>query len=194
VLAIAIENLARVIAPVLSHMAEDIWQNLPYPSGTKSVFESGWAKLDEEWKHPELTDTWSQLRSIRQEVNKVLEQARTAKEIGSSLEAKALLYVTDEDLRQKLAAMNPVDATAAGSLHVDELRYLFLVSQVEVLDSAEKLKGLKFSSESDSLGVGVVDAAGEKCDRCWNYSTFVGQDSEHAAVCDRCVAALNGNF
>jgi isoleucyl-tRNA synthetase len=65
---------------------------------------------------------------------------------------------------------------------------------VEVLDSAEKLKGLKFSSESDSLGVGVVDADGKKCDRCWNYSTFVGQDGEHPAICERCVDALSDKF
>jgi isoleucyl-tRNA synthetase len=194
VLAIAIENLARAIAPVLSHMAEDIWQNLPYSINHKSVFESGWVQMEDQWKQPDLTETWSQLRSIRQEVNKVLEQARTAKEIGSSLEGKALLYVPDEDLRQKLTAMNPADAIAPGSLHVDELRYLFLVSQVEMLDSAEKLKGMKFSSESDSLGVGIVDAEGEKCDRCWNYSTFVGKDSEHPAICERCVDALSDNF
>jgi isoleucyl-tRNA synthetase len=194
VLAIAIENLARAIAPVLSHMAEDIWQNLPYSNDHKSVFESGWVQMEDQWKQPDLTETWSQLRSIRQEVNKVLEQARTAKEIGSSLEGKALLYVPDEDLRQKLTAMNPADAIAPGSLHVDELRYLFLVSQVEMLDSAEKLKGMKFSSESDSLGVGIVDAEGEKCDRCWNYSTFVGKDSEHPAICERCVDALSDNF
>jgi isoleucyl-tRNA synthetase len=194
VLAIAIENLARAIAPVLSHMAEDIWQNLPYATAEKSVFQAGWVKLEDQWKQPELSATWSQVRSIRQEVNKVLEQARTAKEIGSSLEAKALLYVPDEGLRQKLAVMNPTDSIAPNSLHVDELRYLFLVSQVEVLDSAERLKGLKFSSESDALGVGVVDAEGEKCDRCWNYSTFVGKDSEHPAICDRCVEALNGKF
>jgi len=194
VLAIAIENLARAIAPVMSHMAEDIWQNLSYSTDHKSVFGAGWVKLEDQWKQPDFTETWSQLRSIRQEVNKVLEQARTAKEIGSSLEAKALLYVPDQDLRQKLTAMNPADALVPGSLHVDELRYLFLVSQVEVLDSAEKLKGLKFSSESDFLGVGVVDAEGEKCDRCWNYSTFVGKDSEHPAICERCVDALSDKF
>ena len=194
VLAIAIENLARAIAPVLSHMAEDIWQNLPYPTHHQSVFEAGWVKLDDHWNQPALTETWGQIRSIRQEVNKVLEQARTAKEIGSSLEAKALLYVPDQELRQKLTAMNPVEATVAGSLHVDELRYLFLVSQVAVLGSVDQLEGLKFSSESDSLGVGIIDAEGKKCDRCWNYSTSVGQDSDHPTICNRCVEALNGEF
>jgi isoleucyl-tRNA synthetase len=100
VLAIAIENLARVIAPVLSHMAEDIWQNLPYETEFQSVFEAGWAQLDPTWKQPDLVEPWGQLRAIRQEVNKVLEQARTAKEIGSSLEAKVLLYVPDAVWRQ----------------------------------------------------------------------------------------------
>jgi isoleucyl-tRNA synthetase len=194
VLAIAIENLAKAIAPVLSHMAEDIWQNLSYGTEFKSVFESGWVQLNPEWKQSDLMDTWNQLRSIRQEVNRVLEQARTAKEIGSSLEAKVLLYVPDTGLQQKLQAMNPENANAPKSNHVDELRYLFLVSQVEVLDSPEALKGLKFSSESDFLGVGVVDAEGEKCDRCWNYSTHVGENSEHPAICERCVEALNGTF
>jgi isoleucyl-tRNA synthetase len=194
VLAIAIENLARVIAPVLSHMAEDIWQNLPYETECQSVFEAGWAQLDPTWKQPDLVEPWGQLRAIRQEVNKVLEQARTAKEIGSSLEAKVLLYVPDAVWRQQLQGMNPGDAIAADSLHVDELRYLFLVSQVEVLNAPESLKGLTFSSESDWLGVGVVDADGEKCDRCWNYSTQVGDNSDHPTICERCVEALSDQF
>ncbi|MEM9818614.1 MAG: isoleucine--tRNA ligase [Cyanobacteria bacterium P01_D01_bin.6] len=194
VLAIVIENLARAIAPVLSHMAEDIWQNLPYEAPTQSVFESGWVKLADTWRQPELAAKWAQLRDVRQEVNKVLEQARSEKAIGSSLEAKALLYLADTGLHQTLDAMNPTDAIAPGSVHVDELRYLFLVSQVEVLDTPEKLTVAKYRSEADHIGVGVVDAEGEKCDRCWYYSSSVGQSSEHPAICDRCVEALSGNF
>ncbi|NEQ42906.1 MAG: isoleucine--tRNA ligase [Leptolyngbya sp. SIOISBB] len=194
VLAAVIENLARAIAPVLSHMAEDIWQNLPYEAPTQSVFESGWVKLEDTWRQPELAAKWTQLRDVRQEVNKVLEQARSEKAIGSSLEAKALLYVADTDLRQTLNAMNPTDAIASGSVHVDELRYLFLVSQVEVLDTPDRLTGIKYCSETDHIGVGVVDAEGKKCERCWNYSTTVGESSEHPTICDRCVEALSGNF
>ncbi|MEM9119760.1 MAG: isoleucine--tRNA ligase [Cyanobacteria bacterium P01_F01_bin.56] len=194
VLAIVIENLARAIAPVLSHMAEDIWQNLPYEAPTQSVFESGWVKLEDTWRQPELAEKWAQLRDVRQEVNKVLEQARSEKAIGSSLEAKALLYLADTGLHQTLDAMNPTDAIAPGSVHVDELRYLFLVSQVEVLDTPEKLTVAKYRSEADHIGVGVVDAEGKKCDRCWYYSSSVGQSSEHPAICDRCVEALSGNF
>lgn len=193
VLAIAIENLARAIAPVLSHMAEDIWQHIPYNTGSKSVFESGWVKLDDTWRKPELAKDWQAFRTIRQEVNKVLEQARSDKEIGSSLEAKLLLYVADTDLRQKLAAMNPADSLNDGD-RVDELRYLFLTSQVELLDQPNALEGLKYSSQADDLGIGVVNADGEKCDRCWNYSTYVGKSEAHPTICERCEQALEGQF
>ncbi|KAI9133839.1 isoleucine--tRNA ligase [Acaryochloris sp. CCMEE 5410] len=184
VLAIALENLARAIAPVLSHMAEDIWQSLPYQTEHQSVFASGWMHLEDQWQNPDLASHWVVLREIRQEVNKVLEQARVEKQIGSSLESKVLLYVSDTDLRQQLAAMNP--ATGAGSNNVDELRYLFLASQVELLDTPKKLDRLMYQFQSETIGVGVVKADGQKCDRCWNYSTYVGQSKKHPLLCDRC--------
>ncbi|MEO0457936.1 MAG: isoleucine--tRNA ligase [Cyanobacteria bacterium P01_A01_bin.114] len=194
VLAVVLENLAKAIAPVLSHMAEDIWQFMPYETGHRSVFGAGWLSLEPQWAQPKLTDLWSRIREIRDEVNKVLEQARSAKDIGSSLGAKALLYVADTDLRQLLAAMNPTDSIAADNNHVDELRYLFLVSQVELLDSPAPLQGLKYRSESDALGIGIVDAEGEKCDRCWNYSTRVGESQADPTLCERCVEALSDQF
>jgi len=202
VMAIALENLARAIAPVLCHMAEDIWQYLPYKTPYKSVFESGWVKLEEQWQNPKLAESWQQLRQIRTEVNKVLEKARAEKMIGSSLEAKVLLYVPDADLRQRLQALNPSSnnsrpsslAPRPSTNRVDELRYLFITSQVELLDSLEALEGLKYSFQSDALGVGVVKADGEKCDRCWNYSVHVGESEEHPLLCERCIPALAGQF
>ena len=193
VLAIAVENLARAIAPVLCHMAEDIWQYLPYQTPYKSVFESGWVKMEEQWHKPELATLWQKLRTIRTEVNKVLEQARTEKIIGSSLDAKVLLYVPDSELGQQLAALNPQDSLSDGN-HIDELRYLLLASQVELLDSPEALAEAKYSFQSDTLGVGVVKADGEKCDRCWNYSTHVGEAPEDPTLCERCVPALSAKF
>jgi isoleucyl-tRNA synthetase len=192
VLAVAIENLAKAIAPVLSHLAEDIWQYLPYATPYQSVFESGWLNIDQKWEHPELSPIWEQIRGIRQEANKVLEQARIQKDIGSSLQAKLLLYIPDADLKQKLAAMNPADSLNGN--RVDELRYLFLASQVELLASPEAIATSKYHSQSDTLGVGVIDAEGEKCDRCWNYSTHVGESTAHPLLCERCVPALAGEF
>jgi isoleucyl-tRNA synthetase len=189
VLKIALENLARAIAPVLCHTAEDIWQHLPYKTPYKSVFESGWVQVDQKWQNPELAEFWQQVRQIRTEVNKVLEQARGEKLIGSSLEAKVLLYVKDEQLRSSVKALNPSVGNG-----IDELRYLFLTSQVELLDSTEKLQDVKYNLQSDSWGIGIVNADGKKCDRCWNYSTHVGESAEHPLICERCVAALAGEF
>jgi isoleucyl-tRNA synthetase len=156
------------------------------------VFAAGWVKLEDSWQQPELAKTWEQVRIIRQEANKVLEQARSTKDIGSSLEAKLLLYVPDAQLKQKLEAMNPADSLSGN--RVDELRYLFLTSQVELLGSDDRLSGLKYQSQSDSLGIGVDDAEGRKCDRCWNYSTLVGKSALHSLLCERCVEAIDGKF
>ncbi len=90
--------------------------------------------------------------------------------------------------------MNPEDALSATSNHVDEMRYLFLVSQVEVLDSPERLASVEYRSESSAFGIGITDAEGKKCDRCWNYSTHVGDSTEDPTICDRCVASLNNKF
>ncbi|MBD2598005.1 isoleucine--tRNA ligase [Nostoc spongiaeforme FACHB-130] len=189
VIHIALENLARAIAPVLCHTAEDIWQYLPYKTPYKSVFEAGWVQLEDKWHNPELAEFWQQLRQIRTDVNKVLEQARVEKLIGSSLESKILLYVKDEQLRSSVNTLNPEVGNG-----IDELRYLFLSSQVEMLDSADKLQDVKYNSQSDNWGIGVVNADGEKCDRCWNYSTHVGESQEHPLLCERCVPALAGEF
>ncbi|MFM2303271.1 MAG: hypothetical protein RLZZ135_680, partial [Cyanobacteriota bacterium] len=370
VLAIILENLTRTIAPVLCHMAEDIWQYLPYSTPDKSVFESGWVKLDPQWLQPDLAVAWNKLRDLRTDVNKVMEQARTDKSIGSSLEAKVLLQVQDPVLRSKLGELSfyttsgateiqtlpskssslggvsdsesptptidrltnspqlapvrealqvvtgvfiglgyaiqkfynrvqtslisasillaaltliylgfalmlvinrlpllgtileaigivmtgvfcyrnlwtsnkrqatfdriidyrqtisgkkptlvkivdPVDKTQSvnqivplepanlppqtstphtKSNGVDELRYLFLASQVELIDDPSKITGLPHQLTSEGGKIGVVTAEGAKCDRCWNYSPTIGQNSEHPLVCDRCVDALAGDF
>jgi isoleucyl-tRNA synthetase len=192
VLAIALDNLAKAIAPVLSHMAEDIWQFLPYETPEKSVFAAGWVQTDPAWQQPELAAKWEQLRTLRDEVNKVMEQARSAKAIGASLDAKVLLHVPDATLRQTLAAMNPSDAL--GEIRVDALRYLFLASQVELVDSPDAIAALDYHSTTDAVTVGITTAAGQKCDRCWNYSTTVGDAADDPTICDRCVNALSDRF
>ncbi len=189
VLKIALDNLARAIAPVLCHTAEDIWQYLPYKTPYKSVFEAGWVQVEEKWRNPELAEFWEALRQLRTDVNKVLEQARIEKMIGSSLEAKALIHIPHKQLGDAIKAFNPVKGNG-----IDELRYLLLTSQVELLDSAQGLQGLEYTAQTEDWGIGVVKADGEKCDRCWNYSTHVGESAEHPLICERCVAALAGKF
>ncbi|MDT9339196.1 hypothetical protein VV11_006870 [Trichodesmium erythraeum 21-75] len=89
---------------------------------------------------------------------------------------------------------NNVKAIIPSGNGVDELRYLFITSQVELLESPECLSNLEYKSILDSLGIGVVKADGEKCERCWNYSTHVGDFSEDPTICERCVVALAGEF
>jgi isoleucyl-tRNA synthetase len=192
VLAIALENLCKAIAPVLSHLAEDIWQFIPYETDHKSVFAAGWVNLDESWTQPDLAEKWTKLRELRTESNKVLEQARTAKEIGSSLAAKLLVYTHDPAWRSVLNSFNLNDRTNGNN--VDELRYLLLVSQVELVDSIDRISGMKFSTTTETFGIGVADVEGVKCDRCWNYSTHVGTSELHPLLCDRCVDAIDGEF
>lgn len=192
VYAIALENLAKAIAPVLSHLAEDIWQFLPYKTPYLSVFESGWLSIDPAWNNRELADKWAKFRQLRTEVNKVMETARNDKAIGASLEAKVLLYVPDESLQQELELFNNCDSLTGNK--VDELRYLFLSSQVELVSDISAIQTAEYKGESDFVSVGIVKADGEKCDRCWNYSTQVGKFADDPTICERCNAALKGEF
>ncbi|MFM8308251.1 MAG: zinc finger domain-containing protein, partial [Microcystis aeruginosa] len=126
------------------------------------------------------------------EVNKVMETARNDKAIGASLEAKVLLYVPDETLQQELELFNNCDSLTGNK--VDELRYLFLSSQVELVSDISAIQTAEYKGESDFVSVGIVKADGEKCDRCWNYSTQVGKFADDPTICERCNAALKGEF
>ncbi|MBC7883096.1 MAG: isoleucine--tRNA ligase [Anaerolineae bacterium] len=164
-----LEHLVRVIAPVLPHLAEDIWQFLPYPSGQKSIFRASWPVDNPQWFQPELLDRWKMLIALRDRVNIALESARNDKKIGSALEARLQLWITDPVLGPE------VERLAA------ELRYLFIVSQVEVLSEA---------LTEGTPEILVLPALGKKCARCWNYSEQVGAFSEHPELCERCVPVV----
>jgi isoleucyl-tRNA synthetase len=190
VLALAVENLAKSIAPVLCHLAEDIWQFLPYSTPHKSVFQAGWVEIPTEWKQPDLVTTWTKIRDLRDDVNKVMETARKEKSIGASLEAKVLLYIEDKDWLDRLNNFNISDSLQGN--YVDELRYFFLASQVELVNSTDVITQAQYKSEAGNIA--VVKADGEKCDRCWNYSTHVGEFKDDPTICDRCDRALVGEF
>ncbi|MEI6429208.1 MAG: isoleucine--tRNA ligase [Pseudanabaena sp. ELA607] len=176
-----LEAISKMIAPVMCHTAEDIWQHLPYTVVHKSVFQSGWVAVPEIWHQPDLGSKWEALRTVRNEVNKVMEQARNGKLIGSSLEAKVYLLISDSDLA---ATVTSVDS---------ELRYLLLASQVAVVNSFPTDQGT-FVGKAEGLEIAVVPADGEKCARCWNYSTAVGKSTTYPHICERCIDALSGNF
>lgn len=165
------EALSLMLAPILAFTADEIWENLPSAEVTNpraaSVHLGTFPEVNEQ-ADTSLLSEWERLFEIREDVLRALEESRTAKLIGSSLEAR-------------------VEISAAGNayellnLHKAQLRYLFIVSQVDVLPSDEGASGVVIK---------VRPAAGEKCERCWNYSTHVGASERYPTVCERCVAAL----
>jgi isoleucyl-tRNA synthetase len=163
-----VDALARMLAPLLVFTADEIWENLP-PDITRPAFVH--LALLPEVSGPSdesLLANWERLFEIRDEVLQALEEARIAKQIGSSLDA-----------RLEIAAAG--DSYDLLSRYRGELRYIFIVSQVDVVNSEEGVSGVV---------VKVLPAEGKKCERCWNYSTRVGESPRYPDVCERCVAAL----
>ena len=196
---ILLEALAKVLAPVLPHLAEDVWLNLPYATAQDSVLQAGWPALPEACADPGPLSrgAWDLLRSLRDDANQALEAARQAKEIGAGLDA--LVYVVPPEGSEEAAEELLAHCGAADSM-VDELKYLLTVSQVELLPAGASTEALKEkcgtdfvtpAAEGDSpFAVGVAKAKGTKCNRCWHYSETVGDSDKFPTACDRCVDVL----
>ncbi|MCC4831171.1 isoleucine--tRNA ligase [Shewanella sp. 10N.7] len=174
------EAMVRWIAPILSFTADEIWKLLP-GERTEFVFTEEWYQgLESVTLEGDLSDDyWQQLLTIRNEVNKVLEQARRDKRIGGSLEAEITLFA-DADLASQLAKV------------ADELRFVLLTSKtaVETLDAAP---ADAIETELNSLKLIVNKSDAQKCDRCWHYSEDVGTIEAHPTLCGRCVTNIEGD-
>jgi len=165
------DALARMLAPILVFTADEIWENLPPGSGDSiPSVHAALLPSPEQTDDFELLTEWAHLFGYRDAVLARLEEARIAKVIGSSLEARVEISA-GRHAYEKL------------SRHRDDLRYLFIVSQVDLLEPNSELA-------ADALEVNVSRAHGEKCERCWNYSARVGESARYPTVCERCVAAL----
>ena len=187
VLHLVVERLAGLIAPVLCHMAEDIWQNLPYPVAERSVFELGWPTAAAAWRRPELESPMAAILELRALVNRQLEACRSAGSLGASLEAQVQLALADgTDARALQVALTWLDGSAHPS--VDNLADWLLVSALQIDGSAPAT----VLSEAHQAGitVRVAKADGQKCERCWHYESDIGQHSAHPTLCGRCVAVL----
>ncbi len=152
--------LVRLIAPLLAFTAEEVWSYTAKPANAPNSVHLALLPEPEEVASglPAVTlAEWDRLMEVRDVVLKALEEARQAKLIGTSLEA-----------RVRLQGYKGFEA---------QLPSVFIVSQV-VLEPGEELKAV------------IERADGVKCERCWKYSTAVGQDAEFPTVCDSCSAAL----
>ena len=183
VMALIIERLAGVIAPVLCHMAEDIWQNLPYPVEETSVFRRGWPEVPAAWRDTSLSAPMQQLRELRTSVNRVLEECRSRQELGASLEAAVRIDARNSDLQSALDWLNTSE-----NQEVDGLRDWLLVSQLQI--GGEPWAELLASQDDEVALIEVSRARGTKCERCWHYEGDVGQHPDHPHICGRCVGVL----
>jgi len=173
------EALVRLLAPIMTFTCEEIWQYLPQVAGREesvhlASFPSA-AEIAAEGNSQASAsgfasgDDWNTLRSVRDVVLKALEEARNNKLIGGGLEAR--VYLTAPDPMYSVLKR-----------YEGQLRYLFIVSAVKLVQGAGNGTG--------GVQVEVTRADGAKCERCWNYSIYVGDDENYPTVCERCSAVL----
>ncbi|MDQ2922442.1 MAG: class I tRNA ligase family protein, partial [Acidobacteriota bacterium] len=170
------DALARMLAPILVFTADEIWENLPQDIDREPSVHL--ALLPKEGQSEEsLLSNWERLFEIREDVLPALEEARVAKQIGSSLEARVELKATP-------------DTYEFLKRYERDLPYLFIVSQVRLIEAGGVIAHGKDAGIRVGWEIVVGRAEGQKCERCWNYSTRVGESARYPNVCERCVAAL----
>lgn len=180
-----VEALVRWMAPIMSFTADEIWNAMPplQANGEKRsqfVFVTEWYQdlfaLDE---NEVLSSAfWNDIQDVRGAVNKLLENARSEKIIGGSLQAEVTLFA-EPALVEKLSKLQ------------DELRFVLLTSKATVKALEEKSDAAQ-ATEIEGLFVQVSKIEAEKCDRCWHYTSDVGSIQGHETICGRCVSNVEG--
>jgi isoleucyl-tRNA synthetase len=167
--------LTRLMAPILTFTAEEVWGHLPGRREAESVHLVLFPEGPREWLNETLEREWERLLEVRREVARALESARRQGAIGSGLEARVLILGAPEDLGPLLKRKGPL------------LRALFIVSQVELFGAHARRPLVTYEGEEiPGLLIEVERARGTKCERCWVWSPRVGEDPEHPALCERC--------
>jgi len=158
-----LKNSLILMAPILPFTTEEAWEILPsYQGKEDSVHLKRFPEFKEKWLEPELFKEGEDLILVREKVLKKLEVARESKLIGNSLEAQVVLKV-------------PASRMELLKKYERALVSLFIVSSI-------KLE----AQEGDELEIEILKAPGEKCLRCWNFSTYVGKSQEYPQFCQRC--------
>lgn len=163
-----LSGVARLIAPIMSFTAEEIWSYLPHcaADNSESIFFNQMPEKSGIEFGDEFIAKWELIYSTREAVNKVLEEKRNEKVIGKSLEANIVIHCGD-DMFEKYSSLS------------DHLAEILIVSGVSVV-----------KDKDGETEFEVVKATGDKCERCWAYSETVGKDSEHPTLCSRCASVV----
>lgn len=172
VIYLVLDALVKLISPILSFTAEEIWKHMPHKSNDnkESIFLNdicGKVSIDIDDKF--IAD-WDKIHKIRDEIKKVLEIQRKNKVIGSSLEAEISIFANNELYK----FIND---------HLDEFKSVLIVSGMEVKNSGE---GQYKVENIEGLSIDISHSSYNKCERCWTYDKTVGEDSENPTICARC--------
>ena len=165
-----LDALVRMVAPILSFTAEEIWQELPHRSSddARSVFLNEFLPATGMTCDAAFREKWDRIYAIREAVNKKLEEKRTEKVIGKSLEAKVVITVKDAQAAAEIAGWS-------------ELKDVLIVSAVEVQTGETGDEGMTFAIEK---------ASGCQCERCWKFSEEVGRLAQYPTLCKRCAEVI----
>ena len=163
-------GLVKLMAPVLSFTAEEIWEYLPKVKEPESVLLAAFPEPPPNFPDEVLLEKWELLLKVRSEVNRALEKARREKLIGNALEAQATIGATGE-LYDRLKAQQ------------DDLLTITMVSRLNIQSGT--LAGQE-CQEMPELSIAIERAPGDKCERCWFYLPSVGEDELQPQLCSRC--------
>ncbi len=171
--------LTRLLAPLLMHTTEEIWQAMPHTADEdrRSVLLNRMPTYDESAPFAAVTERYNKLFALRDDVMKALELARADKKIGKSLDAKVTISCTGE----------AADVLASFG---DELKTIFIVSGVTLTVDAPADGAFTECATEGISGVLVEQADGVRCDRCWMYTTDSTDTADGGHLCDRCRAAI----
>lgn len=170
-------TLVRLMAPVLSFTADEVWGYMKESQKIKSVFLSAFPQKEERYIDDALDSRWAKIIAVRGEVAKVLEGLRRDKKIGHSLDAAVAIYA-EPGLYDLL---KPYEM---------DLAYIFIVSFAEVKKETDVPEGAFASDTINGLRIWAGPAKGAKCSRCWMYQESVGSVKEHPSICSRCASAI----
>lgn len=171
------QSLIRILAPVMPHQAEDIWQNVidEQKLGLESILLSNWPKVNPRWENQPLEDEFSKILKAREIVTKAIEPLRAEKQVGSSLEVAVYIKTADDTIKTVLTN------------NADELCNIFITSQAILAE--EKPEDVLNEYTEDEFTIWVTKAHGEKCERCWKYRAL-GENDGHETICSECFDAI----
>lgn len=172
------KGLTQLLAPLLPHTADEIWSYLEFETA-KSVHLTDFELVAETAEQTQLIEKWTRFMTLRDVVQKALEEARNEKLIGKSLMAKVTIYA-DQATSDLINSIN------------NDVKQLLIVSDFEVVVGTENAP--ETATKGDNVAVVVTAATGETCERCRVVKTDVGTHAEHPTLCGNCASIVEEHY